>query len=198
MSLKIKVYSDYVCPFCIIAKKPFEEAIKGKDVEIEWMPFELRPEGQPKLDPINDASKLYLWDKSIRPISKSLDMNLDIPKVSPHPYTNLAFEAFHFAKEYKKENEFNDRVFKAFFYESQDIGDMNVIAQLAYEVGLDKDLCLDALKNRKYKKIQQDYLEHAYNEEINVVPTFMIGDSRLEGVNSKEDFEYVINKEMNK
>lgn len=91
-----------------------KEAIEGKDVEIEWIPFELRPEGQPKLDTINDAFKLYLWDKCIIPICKSLDMNLNIPKVSPYPYTNLAFEDFHFAKDYKKEKEFNDRVFDVF------------------------------------------------------------------------------------
>lgn len=196
MSLKIKVYSDYVCPFCILAKKPFEEAIEGKGVEVEWMPFELRPEGSTKLDPLNDSSKLFLWEQSIKPISKELNINLDIPNVSPHPYTNLAFEAFHFAKEFNKEKEFNDRVFKAFFNESQDIGDINILAQLAGEVGLDKDLCLDALKNRKYKQTQKDYLEHAYKEKINVVPTFIIGNSRLEGVHSKEDFENAINKEL--
>lgn len=192
MSLKIKVYSDYVCPFCILAKKPFEEAIEGKDVEVEWMPFELRPEGSPKLDPINDSSKLFLWEQSIKPISKELNINLDIPNVSPHPYTNLAFEAFHFAKEFNKEKEFNDRVFKAFFNESQDIGDINVLVKLADEVGLDKDLCLDALKNRKYKQIQKNYLQQAYNEGINVVPTFIIGNSRLEGVHSKKDFEKIM------
>ena len=39
MTVKIKVYSDYVCPFCLLAKKPLEEAIEGRDVEIEWMPY---------------------------------------------------------------------------------------------------------------------------------------------------------------
>lgn len=43
MTVHIKVYSDYVCPFCFVGKAAFEEAIKGKDVEVEWMPFELRP-----------------------------------------------------------------------------------------------------------------------------------------------------------
>ncbi len=30
MTVKIKIYSDYVCPFCLLAKKPLEEAIEGK------------------------------------------------------------------------------------------------------------------------------------------------------------------------
>ncbi|MEC2084937.1 DsbA family protein, partial [Bacillus inaquosorum] len=54
MTVHIKVYSDYVCPFCFIGKAAFEEAIKGKDVDVEWMPFELRPSPSPQLDPVND------------------------------------------------------------------------------------------------------------------------------------------------
>ena len=38
----MKVYSDFICPFCF-SKGPLDEVAKEKDVEIEWMPFELRP-----------------------------------------------------------------------------------------------------------------------------------------------------------
>ena len=51
MPLTIKVYSDYVCPFCFLAEFPLQEAIRGKDVAVEWMPFELRPEPTPTLRP---------------------------------------------------------------------------------------------------------------------------------------------------
>ncbi|QPA31781.1 hypothetical protein [Thermaerobacillus caldiproteolyticus] len=42
MSLKIRIYSDFVCPFLFYWKNPLMEAVNGKDIEIEWMPFELR------------------------------------------------------------------------------------------------------------------------------------------------------------
>ncbi|WML32575.1 DsbA family oxidoreductase [Clostridium sp. OS1-26] len=199
MSLKIKVYSDYVCPFCFLAKVPFEEAIKGKDVEVEWMPFELRPSPAPKIDPINDPSKLQSWDRFINPTSKSLGVNMKLPNVSPHPYTDLAFEGLHFAKEQGKEKEYNDRVFKAFFQEEQDIGNIDVLTKIAAEIGLDEGEFKESLVTRKYKEAQQKALQHAYNEaEITSVPTFIIGDKRLEGFNSKEIFEKVINDEYNK
>lgn len=41
MIVYIKVYLDYVCLFCFIGKVVFEEVIKEKDVEVEWMLFEL-------------------------------------------------------------------------------------------------------------------------------------------------------------
>lgn len=111
MTVHIKVYSDYVCPFCFVGKAAFEEAIKGKDVEVEWMPFELRPSPSPQLDPVNDPSKQYMWQTSIQPMAEKLGVEINFPNVSPHPYTDLAFEGFHFAKEYNKGHEYNTRVF---------------------------------------------------------------------------------------
>lgn len=51
MSVKIEVFSDYVFPYCFLAEGPLREAIMGKNVEVEWMPFELRPYPQPTLKP---------------------------------------------------------------------------------------------------------------------------------------------------
>lgn len=53
MTVKIKVWSDFVCPFCMIAEKPLLDAVKasGMEVDIEWMPFELRPHPTPTLRP---------------------------------------------------------------------------------------------------------------------------------------------------
>jgi hypothetical protein len=45
--------------------------------------------------------------------------------VSPHPYTDLAFEGFHFAKEHGKGSEYHTRVFQAFFQEEQNISTPN-------------------------------------------------------------------------
>jgi hypothetical protein len=40
MTTKIKVFSDYVCPYCFLAEFPLKAATKEKDVEVEWMPFD--------------------------------------------------------------------------------------------------------------------------------------------------------------
>jgi predicted DsbA family dithiol-disulfide isomerase len=37
MNIKIKVWSDYVCPFCLLAEGPIREATEGQeDVRVEW------------------------------------------------------------------------------------------------------------------------------------------------------------------
>lgn len=199
MTLKIKVYSDYVCPFCFLGKAPFEEAIKGKDVEVEWMPFELRPSPAPQIDPWNDPQKLQGWETYIKPTAAKWGVDMKLPHVSPHPYTHLAHEGYQYAKKQGKGKEYNHRVFTAFFQEEQNIGEIDVLCKLAGELGLNETEFREALVSRKYRVIHQNEVKHAYEEaQITAVPTFVIGDERIAGAASKEAFERSIEQELNK
>lgn len=198
VTIKIKVYSDYVCPFCFLAEQPLEEAIKGKDVEVEWMPYELRPFPTETLKP--EGSYLQnTWRQSVYPMAERMGVNIVLPKVSPQPYTHLAFEGYQYAKENGKGNEYNKRILKAFFQEEQDIGDINILTKLAGEVNLNTDEYRSALETRKYQETHQKALQHAYKEaDISAVPTFIIGDAKIAGIRSKESFEDIIAEEINK
>lgn len=198
MTVKIKVYSDYLCPFCFLAEKPLEEAIKGKDIEVEWMPYELRPYPTETLKP----EEQYLqstWKQSVYPMAEQMGVPIVLPNVSPQPYTHLAFEGYQYAKEKGKGNEYNDRMLRAFFQEEQNIGDINVLTKLAGEIGLDEIEYRKALEERTYKEAHQKELEHAYQEaNITAVPTFVIGNTTVAGVRSKETLERIIDEEINK
>ncbi|RFU64432.1 DsbA family oxidoreductase [Peribacillus saganii] len=198
MTLKIKIYSDYVCPFCFLAEKPLEEAVKGKDVEIEWMPFELRPYPNKTLRPEEDYLQTT-WKQSVYPMAEGMDIDIVLPKVSPQPYTHLAFEGFQYAKEKGKGNAYNDRMLRAFFQEEQDIGDITILTELAGELGLDRAEFKDALETRKYKEAHERALNHAYNDVgIQAVPTFIIGDTKTAGILSKERLAAIIDEELKK
>ncbi|MEV4185499.1 DsbA family protein [Streptosporangium canum] len=67
MTVRIKVWSDYVCPFCLPAKQPLAEATAGHDVAVEWMPFELRPEPTPTLRPEGDHLR-DIWSRAVYPV----------------------------------------------------------------------------------------------------------------------------------
>jgi len=199
MTVRIKAYSDFICPFCFLGKGPLDEIVKEKDVEVEWMPFELRPSPYPKIDPWKDPAKLSSWDSFILPTAKKLRVDMRLPHVSPHPYTHLAFEGYHFAKEHGKGNEYHHKVFSAFFQEEQNIEDIEVLTNIAGEVGLSKDDFKDALVTRKYREAQQEALKHAYDEaKISAVPTFVIGEEVIQGLATKEKLAQVIDKELEK
>jgi predicted DsbA family dithiol-disulfide isomerase len=199
MTVKIKVYSDFICPFCFLGKGPLDEIAKEKDVEVEWMPFELRPSPYPKIDPWQDPAKLSSWDSFIQPAAKKLGIEMRLPRVSPHPYTNLAFEGYQFAKEHGKGNEYHHKVFTAFFQGEQNIEDIEVLTNIAGDVGLSKDTFKEALVSRKYREAHQEAIKHAYDEaKISAVPTFVIGEEVIQGLASKEKLAQVIDKELEK
>lgn len=192
MSVKIRVYSDYVCPYCFLAEFPLKEAIDGKDVEIEWMPLELRPEPTPTLRPEGEYLQ-RAWRDSVYPLARQMGVPIVLPKVSPQPYTRAAFEGLQYAKEHGKENEYTDRLFRAFFQEEQDIGRLDVLAALAGEVGLDPTDFHAALETGRYHEAHQAALRHAVEEMgITSVPTFIIGGHVIPGLPRKELLERAI------
>lgn len=198
MTVNIKVYSDYVCPFCFLAEQPLEEAIEGKDVVVEWMPYELRPFPNETLKPEGNYLQ-STWEQSVYPMAEGMGIPIVLPKVSPQPYTHLAFEGFQYAKEQGKGNEYNARILKAFFQEEQDIGTIDVLTKLATEIGLNEEGFHEALESRRYKEVHQKALQHAYNEaNISAVPTFIIGSTTLSGIRSKETIQQVIEEELTK
>ncbi|EXX86774.1 hypothetical protein BG53_05460 [Paenibacillus darwinianus] len=198
MAVQIKVYSDYVCPFCYIAEVPLEEAMKGKDVAVEWMPYELRPYPNETLRP-EDEYLPRVWNQSVYPMAEQYGVNMVLPRVSPQPHTHLAFEGFQYAKEHGKGNEYNHRMFKAFFQEELDIGQVDVLMKLAGEIGLDEAEYREALESGKYREAHKQALAHAYNEaQITAVPTIVIGETVLRGVRSREALEQAITKELAK
>ncbi|WP_046175564.1 DsbA family oxidoreductase [Domibacillus indicus] len=199
MTLKINIYSDYVCPFCFLAEQPLLEAIKGKkNIEIEWMPFELRPYPNETLRP--EGSYLQTtWKQSVYPLAKEMGIPIVLPNVSPQPYTHLAFEGYQFARENGKGHEYNIRLLRAFFQEEQNIGDVDVLTKLAGEVGLHEEKYRTALQNRTYQEAHKKALKHAYHEaEVTGVPTFIIGSSKVSGIRSKEAIEEIIEQEQKK
>ncbi|GHA73054.1 DsbA family oxidoreductase [Pontibacter akesuensis] len=196
--LKIKVYSDYVCPYCFYGEVVLERALKGLEdkVEVEWMPFELRPYPTPTLKPEEDYLQTT-WKNSVYPMGKQLDVHMVLPKVSPQPHTHLAFEGYQFAKEKGLGEAYTHRMFTAFFQEEQDLGDKAVLANLAQEVGLDAVEFAKALDSGKYKQAHLDALKHAYEEVgVSAVPTFIIGNKKLRGLLREEDLRKLIEQEL--
>ncbi|MED1625134.1 DsbA family oxidoreductase [Bacillus pseudomycoides] len=197
MTVKIKVYSDFVCAFCFLATGPLDEVVKEKDVEVEWMPFELRPSPSPKIDPRTQPRVMAAWNSFIYPTAEKLGLEIKLPHF--RSYTHLAFEGYQFAKEHGKGNEFHHRVFIAHFQEEQNIEDIEVLTKLAEEVGLSQVAFKEALVSRKYREMHQEALRHAHQEaQIMAVPTFIIGDEVIQGFTSKERLAKAIDQELEK
>lgn len=181
--VKVQVWSDFVCPFCMIAEQPLLEAVRasGLPVDIEWMPFELRPYPTPTLRP-EDCYLQTVWPQSVYPVAERFGVELRLPSVSPQPYTALAWQGYQFARTNDRGHAYNDLVLRAFFQEDQDIGRIEVLAQIALRAGLDPADFEGALREGRYRDAHEQALSMARAQGVNSVPAFRIGQRWLPGV----------------
>lgn len=181
--VKVQVWSDFVCPFCMIAEQPLLDAVRafGAPVDIEWMPFELRPHPTPTLRP-EDEYLQAVWPKSVYPVAERFGVKLRLPSVSPQPYTALAWQGYQFARANGSGHTYNDLVLRAFFQEDQDIGRIDVLVQIAALAGLDPADFEATLRDGRYREAHQKALLLARAQGVTGVPAFRIGQRWLPGV----------------
>ncbi len=189
MKAHIEFYFDFVCPLCFLAIKPLREVTKEQKAEIEWKPFELCPEPADQIEQIEDFLERP-WNQSIAPLAQQLHVEINMPDMSPVPRTHLAHEGFHFAKKHGQESAYVDAVFKAYWEDEKDISQIEVLAEIADSLHLDKEIFTRILKDRTFEQVHKDSLVHAYEDaHVTKVPTLKIGSRVLQGFASKETIE---------
>jgi len=181
MSIKIEVFSDYVCPYCLLIEGVLAEATQGLNVDIQWQPFELRAAPTLTLRPEDDYLP-QVWKRSVYPLAQRLGVPIQLPSISPQPYSRWAHEGFQFAEAHGKADTYKDRVFRAFFQEDKDIGSLLVLGALADEVGLDKSQFLVALGDGKYTDCHEALLERAQDLGVQSVPSLHVGGELIQVV----------------
>ncbi len=188
----IVVYTDYVCPYCLLAETVIRRTIKDQDVPIEWRPYELRPDPEPTLR-VEDPYLPRVWARSVYPMAEQLGVPITLPNISPQPRTQKAFEGFQMAQEKGLGEAYSNRLLCAFFQEEQDIGDIEVIVRLGVEVGLDAAELRKALEEDRYTFAHKKALKQAKEEaNISAVPTIFIGSRRLQGVPSESELRVAL------
>ncbi|MGH3767300.1 MAG: DsbA family oxidoreductase [Pseudonocardiaceae bacterium] len=192
MPIIIEVFSDFVCPFCYLAEQPLADGVEGTDLQIVWQPFELRPEPTPTLRPEGDYLQTT-WRDVVYPMAERMGVPIVLPRVSPQPYSRLAFEGFAYAAEHDLGQRYTEQIFRAFFVQQRDIGAPEVLSDVAAGLGLDADDFRAALDSGRYAQAHQQALRRAHELKITVVPTFLIDGRRLEGVPSAEALHRLLN-----
>lgn len=170
---RIMVFSDYVCPFCYLEEPDLARVREeyGDRVEVDWRAYELRPDPIPTLDP--DGDYLHrVWNASVYPMARSLSMTLCLPPVQPR--SRKALEAAEFAREKGVYEKMHTALFRAFFEEGRDIGEIEVLLQVGESVGLDTDELRTALEEGRYmeKVIGDEKLARKLG--VDSVPTMFV------------------------
>ena len=194
-AVKIQVWTDFVCPFCLLGESIIEKAVEGLNVEIEWMPFELRPYPTPTLKP-EDEYLPRVWKASVYPMAERLGVPIKLPTVSPQPYTRKAFLGLQFAKQQGKGNEYATAVMKAFFQQNLNIGEDDVLKNILHTLGLNP-AGLDEFVNSPEANAQHDVdLQFAKQVGIQAVPSLAVGSQFFSGVPSVQALRRVLEQHV--
>ncbi len=181
--VKVIVYSDYICPFCHIGFHRLEELKKHFPLDVEVRPFELHPE-TPKeglgYDELPfDPAYLAMALENVKQLAAEANIKFNVP--SRMPNSRLAQSIAEFAKKKGMFDAYHALVFEKYWIEDKDIGNLDVLLDLAASVGLDKDEIRAYLKSDEPKKILHKHFADARKLGITGVPWFSIGRTIISG-----------------
>lgn len=147
----IEVYSDPICPWCMIGKRRLDRALAmicvgphGPEVRVRWRVFQLNPsmptEGMDrsaylaaKFGGAARAGEIY---RAIRNEGTAEGIDFAFERIKRTPNTLKAHALIRAAAQIALDHAMVERLFHAYFLEGRDIGNDPVLRGLAEEVGL--------------------------------------------------------------
>ncbi|EIT86293.1 DSBA oxidoreductase [Fictibacillus macauensis ZFHKF-1] len=187
MTMTLKVYSSFTCPYSYLTQFIVNQAINGKDVHVAWLPFFLNHEEQSWQ---SEQDNYKEWADIIKPISKKLQVDIKMPKYNPSTYN--AQIGYLIAKDNNKHDIFRQNVYEAHFITGDDISDLPVLMDIAAKSGLEKESFPAALQEERYR-LRLETLKEKYNmKSMENVPHFTIGDRKCDGFVEQSALEKMI------
>ncbi len=159
--LKVDIWSDIQCPWCYIGKRKFEAAVADFDgeVEVEYHSFELAPdtpvdyEGSPaqylaerKGMSVPQVEQLF---QRVTEIAAAVGLDYDLTR-SQQTNTVKAHELLHYAKARGRQAELKEALLKAYFIDHRHVGRIDDLADLAAELGFDREDVVRSLSESEY------------------------------------------------
>ena len=107
---------------------------------------------------MHDEKRLKRFDEVLKPMAQALGIEMNLPWISPHPYTTDAFQGYYFARQAGRELDYVRLTFDVFYRRQKDIGDPAVLRMIMDELGLDGAAFAQALTNGTFRaEVDQDW-----------------------------------------
>ncbi len=206
-SLTVEIWSDVVCPWCYIGKRRFETAAAQLrdevDLQVVYRPYQLDPTASPGTSqPVIEAyaKKFGGAERAaeiidhVSEIAAGEGLTFHMDKAL-RANTLLAHRLLFLAEGTGEQYELKERLLKAYFVDGLDIGDPDVLADCAAEVGMQRDAVRAFLDSEEGVAEVQAMLQVAASAEITAVPTFVFdGRWSVPGAQDAETFVNVIRR----
>jgi predicted DsbA family dithiol-disulfide isomerase len=133
---KVRFYYDVVCPYSYMESHAIEAAEDSGEVEVEWLPFELRPAPKALLEVRGNHLRVD-WTQTVYARAQALGIEIHLPRYQPR--STLPLAACLWAAEQGQLRPFKHALYEAFFCEGEDIASDHELRRAAERTGLDPD-----------------------------------------------------------
>lgn len=192
-AIKVDIWSDVACPWCYVGKRNFEAGVAAfregnpdvAAIEVTYRAYELSPDVP--LDFECGEVEYLVESKGIGP-EQVRQMHAQIEAAGSacgiefhfdrvrHTNTSRAHQLLLHARDRGKQLEMVERLMRAYFSEGHSIATAQSLADLAAEVGLDRDDVIRSLSSEEYLPAVRADQEAVSRYRIRSVPFFVFND----------------------
>jgi predicted DsbA family dithiol-disulfide isomerase len=203
-SMKIDIIVDTICPWCYVGKRRFEKALAMRtlpDVKIGWRPFQLNPDMPAegidrrtylarKFGGVERAAQRY---EQLAQLGASEGIDFQFGRMERTPNTVNSHRLIRYAGRFGMQTQVIDAVFRAYFTQGRDIGDVETLADIGAAEGLERAALASFLRSRHEADAVIADDEAARGLGINGVPCYIIeGRYAVSGAQSPEIFVQIL------
>ena len=146
--MRIDIFSDPICPWCLIGKRRLDRALAerpGLEVALNWRAYQLNPDMAPegmdrkaylaaKFGGPERAAEVY---RLVQAAARKDGLDIDLAAIRRTPSTLDAHRLIRFAEPDGAQARVVEGLFRGYFFEGRDIGDRRVLVAIAADAGLD-------------------------------------------------------------
>lgn len=187
----LSIVSDFVCPWCFIGKARLDAALaqmpEDERPAIRYLPFKLNPdmppEGMTRADyrekKFGSLEKSQELDAQVRQAAEESGIAIHHDKMARTPNTLKAHMLMAMAASLKTETgdaslTLADLLFEAYFVDGKDIGEDEVLMQLAADAGLPAEVAQAALGDQELTQATHNLADGLASQGVGGVPTLLL------------------------
>ena len=172
---RVTFYYDVVCPYSYLESAVVEAAEDEGRLEVEWLPFELRPAPKPLLEVRGEHLRTD-WTQTVYRRALAAGMEIHLPRFQPR--STLVLAACLWAAEQGRLRELKHALYEAFFCEGFDIATDGELARAAEGAGLDRAAAIAAAYAPERLERLRAIRRQAESAGVAGVPTLLTADGR--------------------
>ena len=201
--MHIKIISDTVCPWCFIGKRRFERALEMRpqdNLQIVWQPFQLNPtmptEGMERKSYLaakfGGPERAERQNERLHQTGREEGIEFDFAAIKRTPNTVNSHRLIHFAGLAGHQELVVEALFRGFFIDGLDLGNLDILTEIGAASGLDGNELSRYLHSDADRAQIQALDEKARQAGISGVPCYVIdGKFAVSGAQSPEIFHQI-------